>query len=76
MLQTSELADWNTGEQYSPALGINVKNNLEAKKIAKSRGLTEIGTEDPVKADKAFAKARKKKAEIDISEITNLGEIR
>ena len=76
LLQKTELADWNTGEHYNPALGTKVKNNLHAKKIAKSKGMTEIGNEDPNKAEKEFKKARKRKASYDISDITNLGEIR
>ena len=76
LLQTSELADWNTDEHYNPGLGVKVKNNLHAKKIAKQKGLTEIGTEDPNKAAKKFEQERKKKAKFDISEITNIGEIK
>lgn len=75
-LQTSELADWNSGEHYNPALGVKVKNNLEAKKIAKAKGLTEVGNEDPGKLAAKFEAERKKKAEFDIKEITGLGEVK
>lgn len=54
--------DWDT-RHYSPALGRVVKSNAEARKIAKERGLIEIGNEDPDKMHKTFAAEREKKAD-------------
>lgn len=69
--------DWDTCT-YNPGLGQVVRNNLEAKKIAKSRGLTEVGSESIEAIHKRFDTDREKKLEAryDIGKITNLGEIR
>lgn len=68
-------ADWNT-QHYNLSLGQGVRSNLDATRIAKSRGLSEIGNEDVDKAAKTFENDRKKKLDYDISSITNLGEVR
>lgn len=66
-------AEWNS-QTYNPALG-GVFRDSQAKKEAKRRGLTEIGNEPVDKIHKDFDNERKKKADYDISEITNLGAV-
>lgn len=69
-------ADWDRA-RYSPALGKVVKNDAEERKIAKSKGMIEVGNEDIGKIEKEFARDREKKAQYkSISELTSLGEIR
>lgn len=69
--------DWDTCT-YNRALGQVVRNNLHAKKIAKSRGLTEIGNESIDSIHKKFDmdRDRKRESAYDITQITNLGEIK
>ena len=67
-------SDWN-GEYHSTALNKKVRSRSEERRLAKERGLTEVGTEDPKKTAKEYKQARDKKANIDISEITNLGSV-
>lgn len=55
-------SDWNT-QHYSPALGMVVKNNREARQIAKQRGLIEVGNESPEKIHKAMEKQREETRE-------------
>ena len=68
-------SDWNT-QCFNHGLGVGVRNNLHAKKIAKSRDLTEVGNEDVDKSAKTFENDRNKRLDYDISSITNLGDIR
>ena len=53
--------DWNRGE-WNPALGCYTKGVGHARQIAKSRGMEEVGTEDPNKIHKHFEKQREEKA--------------
>lgn len=46
-------ADWNT-QHFSPALGKVVKNNREARQLAKDRGMLEVGNEKPEVIHKHF----------------------
>lgn len=50
-------ADWNN-QTWSPALGCYTKSDAEARKIAKSKGFEEIGTEKPETIEKHFEKQR------------------
>ncbi len=49
--------DWNT-QDWSPALGCYIKNNRDARMIAKRRGLEEIGNEKVGTVHKHFDKFR------------------
>jgi hypothetical protein len=70
--------DWNSAH-YSPALGKVVKNNAEARRLAKERGMIEVGTESVEKIHAKYDTERQKKAEQGWDDITrsltNLGEI-
>lgn len=74
-LQVSELSDWNN-PHYNHGLGRAVKSTAEAKRIAKSRGLVEVGNENLEKLQAETDRRRAKESEYDLSEINNLGEIR
>ncbi len=50
-------SDWNN-QTYNPALGCYTKSTADARKIAKSRGYEEIGTEKPESIHKAMDKTR------------------
>lgn len=70
--------DWDTAH-YSPALGKVVKNNAEARRLAKARGMIEIGDEPVEKIHKKYDQEREQKAERAYSDVvaslTNLGEV-
>lgn len=66
-------ADWNS-HAYNPSLG-KVVTTQEGRKEAKRRGMTEIGDEPVEKIHKKFDTERKKRAEYNLSDITNLGSI-
>jgi hypothetical protein len=70
--------DWDTAH-YSPAFGRVVKNNAEARRLAKERGLVEIGTESVERIHSHYDTARQEKAERNYADVvkslTNLGEI-
>lgn len=53
-------ADWDT-RHYNPALGMVVRSNKEAQKIARERGLVEIGNENVDKIHRTFDTEREKK---------------
>jgi len=50
-------ADWNNAS-YNPGLGCWTKGTKHARQIAKSRGLIEVGNEDPGKIHKENDKLR------------------
>lgn len=50
-------ADWNT-QTWNPALGCYTKSTKQARDIAKSRGMEEVGTEKPETIHKHFDKQR------------------
>ena len=52
--------DWDTAH-FSHALGKVVKTNKEERKLARAKGLVEIGTESSEKIEKHFSSQRKKK---------------
>ena len=62
MLDRSAASDWNE-QTWHPALGCYTKSNAHARKIAKSRGLEEVGTEKPEAIHKAFEKQREETRE-------------
>ena len=70
--------DWDTAH-YSPAFGKVVKNNLEARRLAKERGYVEIGNEPVESIHSHYDKAREQKADKRyqdvVDSLTNLGEI-
>jgi hypothetical protein len=70
--------DWNSAH-YSPALGKVVKSNAEARRLAKERGMVEVGNESLEKIHKKYDTERQVKAEKGWDDITrsltNLGEI-
>ena len=70
--------DWTTAH-YSPALGRVVRSNLEARRLAKERGLVEVGTEPVERIHSHYDKARAEKADKNyrdiVESVTNLGEI-
>ena len=68
-------ADWNT-QCFNHGLGTGVRNNLHAKKIAKERGLTCVGDDPVEKRGDVMENDRHKRLDYDISEATNLGDIR
>ena len=68
-------ADWDTCH-HNPALGKTFRNNLEARKYAKSKGMTEMGNEPIDAIHKKYENERKAKLDYDLSSITDLGEIR
>lgn len=53
---------WNE-QTYHPALGCYTRSTQHARKIAKSRGMEEVGTEPPEKIHAAMDKQRAEKAE-------------
>lgn len=53
-------ADWDT-RHYNPALGMVVRSNKEAQKIARERGMVEIGNENLEKIHRTFDADREKK---------------
>lgn len=55
-------SDWNT-QGWNPALGCYTKSTSEARRIAKSKGMVEIGNENPDKIHDHYDKMRKKKSE-------------
>lgn len=67
-------ADWDTAH-HNQALGKSFRNYGEARKYAKSRGLTEVGNEDVDKVAKTMENDRKKRLDYDLSEITSLGSL-
>lgn len=69
--------DWDTAH-YNLALGQVVKSNAEAKRIARERGMEEIGNEPIEKIHKKFDTERQRKIDTAYDDIcsTNLGEIR
>lgn len=56
-LDRTSASGWNN-QQFNPALGCYTRNDQHAKKIAKSRGLEEIGNEHPDKMHDYFEKKR------------------
>jgi hypothetical protein len=68
-------ADWDTAH-YNHGLGQGVRNNLHANQIAKSRGMTALGNDDVDRRGDVFKNDKEKSLAYDISEITNLGEVR
>lgn len=52
--------DWDT-RHYNHALGMVVRSNKEAQKIARERGLVEIGNENVDKIHRTFDTDREKK---------------
>lgn len=56
-LDKSAAADWNT-PHFNPALGQVVQSNKHAQKIAKAKGLIEVGNEKPENIHKHFEKQR------------------
>ncbi len=50
-------AGWN-GQTFHPALGCYTRSDQHARKIAKARGLEEVGTESPDKIHKHFEAQR------------------
>lgn len=67
-------SDWDTAH-YNKALGKSFRNYGDARKFAKSQGLTEVGNENVDEINKKFENERKAKLDYDISQITSLGEI-
>ena len=68
--------DWDTAH-YNPAMGKVFKNNAEARREAKRRGLEEIGNEPLDKIHKKYDTERDQKAKKSWDDInSNLGEIR
>lgn len=53
-------SDWDSAE-YNPGLGCVTRNKLHRDRIAKDRGLIEIGNEDIVKHDIELEKERDRK---------------
>ena len=49
--------------EYCPAMGQVVKNSKHRAKLAKERGLIEVGSEDPNKIHDSFEKERQKKSD-------------
>jgi putative FmdB family regulatory protein len=62
--------DWDTAH-YSTVLGMKVRSNKEAQKIARERGLVEVGTENIEKIHKKFDTEREKKIETRYDDILN-----
>lgn len=56
-VDTEAAGDWNR-PHFSPALGQVVKGNREARQLAKSRGMEEVGTEPVENLHKTFEKKR------------------
>lgn len=52
--------DWDSTE-YCPALGQVVRNNLERRKLAKERGLEEVGNENLTKYNQSLERDRERK---------------
>lgn len=52
--------DWDT-RHYNPALGMVVRSNKEAEKIAREKGMVEVGTESLEKIHKKFDSEREKR---------------
>ena len=71
-------SDWDKSH-YSPALGRVVRNNLEARRLAKERGLVEVGNEPVERIHSHYDKGRAEKAERNYQDIVddalNLGEV-
>lgn len=68
-------ADWNASA-YNPAFGKHVTPQ-QAKREAKKKGWTEIGTEPPEKIEKHFADQRAAKKKADMAKINlDIGEVR
>lgn len=71
-------SDWDTAH-YSPAFGKVVKNNLEARRLAKERGWVEVGNENVERIHSHYDKQKEEKQERGYQDIvdslTNLGEI-
>lgn len=67
-------ADWNN-PYFNHGLGCEVKSDKHAREIAKARGLTEVGNEDPVKIQKKYEADRAKSLDYDLSSIMNVGEV-
>ncbi len=57
--------DWNTAH-YNHALGMHVRSNKEAQRIARERGMIEIGNESVEKIHKSFDSDREKRLAYDI----------
>jgi len=75
MIDKSSANDWNM-KSYNPAFG-EALTPSEAKKLAKERGLTEVGNEDPNKISKHFEEQRnKREKDFNDSINLNLGEIK
>lgn len=55
-------SDWNT-QSYNPGLGCYTRNNKDAERIAKSRGLEPVGNETPAAMEKHFSAQRKETKE-------------
>lgn len=62
--------DWDTAH-YNQALGMRVKSNKEAQRIARERGMIEVGTENIEKIHKKFDTEREKKIETRYDDILN-----
>lgn len=62
--------DWDTAH-FSTVLGMKVRSNKEAQKIARERGLVEVGTENVEKIHKKFDTEREKKIETRYDDILN-----
>lgn len=62
--------DWDTAH-FSTVLGMKVRSNKEAQKIARERGLVEVGTENIEKIHKKFDTEREKKIETRYDDILN-----
>lgn len=54
--------DWNT-QTFNPGLGCYTKSNAHARKIAKSKGLEEVGNESCEKIEAHYDKMRETKRE-------------
>lgn len=52
--------DWNT-QTFNPALGCYTRNTLHARRLAKGRGMEEVGTEPPEKIHAKFERDKEEK---------------
>lgn len=69
-------SDWDTAH-YNPALGQVVRSYADGRRVAKQKGMTEIGDEPVEKLHKKYDTERKQRLEksYDISSLTDLGAI-
>ena len=60
---------------YDPAFGMIIKNSTHRKKIAKERGLIEVGTESPEKIDKYFEEKQRERSKERWRDLDNANRI-